>query len=101
MKSSKLILICFLFLDCQTLVGQQGFNSLKGFGPVRCNDNSRRLDTAYQGAASDQLIIVIARLGDGDVRPKLNQRRLHNVRAYWTEFLKGESERKPETIILA
>jgi hypothetical protein len=55
------------------------------------------LDYINQDAKADGLIIVVARLGDGDIRPNLNWRRLYNVRAYWTEFLR----RKPETIILA
>jgi hypothetical protein len=59
------------------------------------------LSSINQEAAPDQLIIVIARLGDGDIRRNLNWRRLHNVRAYWTKFLEGEYRRKPETVILA
>jgi hypothetical protein len=101
MKSLKLILICYLFLHGPAVVGTHGSANLKGAGPGGCNNNSRVLETVHQGAARDQLIIVIARPGAGDVRRNLNRRRLHNVLAYWTRFLKGGPGRKPETIILA
>lgn len=45
--------------------------------------------------------MVIARLGDGETRPNLSWRRLHNVRVYWIEYLYEEHRRKPETIVLA
>jgi hypothetical protein len=65
--------------------------------PAQCQFRTPMLDYIDQDAKTDGLIIVIARLGDGDIRPNLNWRRLYNVRAYWTEFRR----RKSETIILA
>jgi hypothetical protein len=44
------------------------------------------------------MIIVIAHLGKDETRPELNRRRLHNVRAYWTEYLVQEYRRNPKTI---
>lgn len=69
--------------------------------PAQCQFRTPMLDYINQDALADRLIIVVARLGDGDIRPNLNWRRLHNVRAYWTEYLPKEQRRKPETIILA
>src|SRR5207247_3130982 len=39
------------------------------------------------------LVIAIARLGDGEQKPDLNRRRLHNVRTYLAEFDGRSSER--------
>lgn len=69
--------------------------------PMNCAHRGAVIDVITQNAADDDLIIVIARLGDGDLRPNLNRRRLHNVSAYWTKFLNESGRRKPETIILA
>ncbi len=69
--------------------------------PTYCAERTAALDGITQKTPADKLIIVIARLGAGETRANLSQRRLHNVRAYWTEFLSAEHRRKPETIILA
>jgi hypothetical protein len=72
--------------------------------PAHCAERTAVLDGIAQKTPADELIIVVARLGDGDGRPRLNWRRLHNVRAYWTEYLYEGREghkRQPETIILA
>ena len=97
----KVILICYLLLNCPTAVGHPYSDSRKESGPARCQDNEAMLGSINQKAAPDQLIIVIARLGDGEVRQGLNWRRLHNVRAFWTEFIQGEYRRNPGTVILA
>ncbi len=68
--------------------------------PAQCQFRTPMLDYINQDAQTDKLITVVARLGDGDIRPNLNWRRLHNVRAYWTEYLPKAQRRKPETIIL-
>lgn len=59
------------------------------------------LGSVNQKAAPDQFLMVIARLGGGEVWRSLNWRRLRNVHAFWTEFIEGEYRRKPETVILA
>jgi hypothetical protein len=79
-------------------------NDFTNAKPAQCADRTGALDGIIQKTPSDELIIVVARLGDGDVRPNLNWRRLHNVRAYWTEYLYEGREgyrRNPSTIILA
>jgi hypothetical protein len=101
MKISQLLFGCFLALTVSSVMAQQGFGRLMELGPARCHDYGAFLDVVHQGTAPDQLMIVIARLGDGDIRSNLNLRRLENVRAYWTKFLYEEHRRKPETIILA
>src|SRR5207244_8949841 len=71
-------------------------------GPAHCGDNIAVLDVLTQRTSPDKLIIVIAHLGDGETRTNLNQRRLHNVRTYWLEYLTAEgARRKPETVVLA
>ena len=97
----KLLFACFLTLTVLPMMAQQGFDGLMELGPARCHDYGAFLDVVHQKTAPDQLIIVIARLGDGDARPNLNQRRLENARAYWTKFLYEEHRCTPETIILA
>ena len=66
-----------------------------------CSSRTAALDGITQDAGPDGLIIVIARPGDGDTRPDLSRRRLHNVRAYWSEFTTAERRRRPETVVLA
>jgi len=49
----------------------------------RCEDNSSYfdlIDTETRG----ELLIFIARLGDGELNRSLNWRRLHNIREYFT-----------------
>ncbi len=69
--------------------------------PTHCAERTAALDGITQSTLPNDSIIVIAHLGDGDIRPNLNWRRLHNVRMYWTQYLPGEARRRPETIILA
>jgi hypothetical protein len=69
--------------------------------PGRCAYRTAILDVIHQKTPADESIMVIARLGDGETRPNLSWRRLHNVRVYWTEYLYEEHRRKPETVILA
>lgn len=65
--------------------------------PTNCEFNIAVLDAAHGKVGKDDLIIVIARLGDAEQRQELNRRRLHNVRTYLMEF----DGRSPETIITA
>ncbi len=72
--------------------------------PDPCAARTAALDGIVQKTPADELLIVVARLGEGDLRPHLNWRRLHNVRAYWTEYLSEGREghrRDAATIILA
>ena len=65
--------------------------------PTNCEFNIAVLDGAHGKVGKDELIIVIARLGDNEQRQDLNRRRLHNVRTYLVEF----DHRSPQTIITA
>ena len=108
MKTLFFSLSCCLLLSVATVEAQDApplealrpsdFVNLK---PARCEERTATLDVITWRTPADELIIVVARLGDGETRPGLNRRRLHNVRAFWTEFMSGEQRRKPETIILA
>lgn len=70
--------------------------------PTGCEYNTAILDSLAQKTNLDELIIVIARLGSNETKPNLNNRRLHNVRTYLTEFLTDPSvRRRPERIVLA
>ena len=66
--------------------------------PSTCEENISILGAATQAVDKDGLLIVIARLGDGEQNRGLNNRRLHNVRAYLSEYVHA---RAPETIITA
>lgn len=65
---------------------------------VRCENNIAILEAAHDDAGEGGLIIIIGHLGDGEYKRMLNQRRLHNARAYLTEYL---SVRSPKTIVTA
>jgi hypothetical protein len=69
--------------------------------PPSCDYRDAVLDGINQKTPADDLIIVIARPGDGDTRPDLSRRRLYNVRAYWTQFPYEGYRRKPETVVTA
>ncbi len=67
-----------------------------------CEYNNAVLDTLAQKTKRDQVIIIVARLGTNESRKPLNQRRLHNVLVYLTEFTTPEGgRRKPADIVLA
>lgn len=65
--------------------------------PTNCEFNVSVLAGADRVAGEGGLIIMIARLGDGERRRDLNRRRLYNARAYLTEF----GHRAPPTIVAA
>lgn len=69
--------------------------------PNYCWYNELHLAYISQGIPTDKTIIVIARLGDRDLKPNLNKRRLHNIRAYLTQAVSEQFRREPQTIILA
>lgn len=66
--------------------------------PSNCEENISILGAATQAVDKDGLLIVIARLGDGEQNRELNRRRLHNVRTYLSEYVHA---RASETIITA
>ena len=66
--------------------------------PSNCEENISILGAATQAVDKDGLLVVIARLGDGEQNRELNRRRLHNVRTYLSEYVHA---RAPETIITA
>lgn len=66
--------------------------------PYPCEYNISTLSAAHHAAGENGLVIVIARLGDGEHTKDLNRRRLHNARVYLTEF---DWRRRPETVITA
>ena len=87
-------LICLCLMNCSVACAQKRIDRLP-----RCHDRDAVLYEIARKTAADKLITVVARLGEGETRPDLNQRRLHNVRIYWTEFLKVY-QRSPDTLIL-
>ena len=100
MKILIVFFACFLVVGDSLNLAHQQANNPWDIGPAHCYDNTAVLDVTTQEAAPNVVITVVARLGDGEDRPNLNQRRLHNVRAYWTEYLTHYgARRRPETII--
>jgi hypothetical protein len=97
--SALMLLLC----GCVLAAGQTRPDESPGevweLGPAQCQYNTVMLDVLAQGTAPGALITVVARLGDGETRPGLNRRRLHNVRVYWAEYL-TDIRRGPETILL-
>lgn len=70
--------------------------------PTGCEYNTAILDGLAQKTDADELIIVIARLGPQDTKPNLNNRRLHNVRTYFTEVLTDPRvRRRAEMLVFA
>jgi hypothetical protein len=71
-------------------------------GSTGCEYNNAVLDTLAQKTKRDEVIIVIARAGKTETRKGLNQRRLHNVLVYLTEFMTSQGgRRKSSEVILA
>src|SRR5687767_14940726 len=60
--------------------------------PIFSDDNNCESNKSYWGLiatdSQDDLIILIARLGDGERARRLNQRRLHNIYTYLTYIRK-------------
>jgi hypothetical protein len=65
--------------------------------PANCEFNVSVLTGAHRVAGDEGLVIMIARLGRGEVSRDLNRRRLHNARTFLTEF----GHRSPNTIVTA
>ena len=69
--------------------------------PDTCAYTHYKVDILTQNTPKDKALIVIARLSDKDLKPNLNKRRLHNIRAYLTQAVGEQFRRDPQTIILA
>ncbi len=106
-------LVCFLYvlvisniplISASTIVEREKSHSYptersqKGAAPSSCETNITILSAAHQASGRDGLLIVIARLGDGERDRKLSYRRLHNVRTYLSEYVNARS---PGSIITA
>ena len=100
----------FFFLFCTALSiaaqTEESFptrqpNEFVDVKPYYCWFNQVYLDNISQNIPSDKPLIIIARLGDKDLKPKLNKRRLHNIRAYLTQAVGEQFRRDQQTIILA
>ena len=91
----RMILTLLLLLVAYPVIAQV---SVSRTSPNNCEDNLFTLNAAHVAAGEKDLLIIIARLGNGEINRSLNHRRLHNVRAYLTEF---GWKRNPQTIILA
>jgi hypothetical protein len=99
-------IVCLLISYACVVEAQQKPGSETPIFPVEdlpggCEFNNSVLTVLAQNTPADELIIVIARLGDRESRKNLNSRRLHNVKIFLTEFLVDSVRRRPETIILA
>jgi hypothetical protein len=95
MKSS--LLLIFLLATCSDVLAQ-GRQFQMPAKPVNCESDIAILDDASNQAGDRDLIIVIARLVDGDQNRDLNRRRLHNVRTYLTQW---DGRRNPANVITA
>lgn len=88
------------FLTC--FVAMFMFNGSIAIAQTSCEENSSYLDVILSKAKEDDLVIVIAKLGAKEQNVNLNKRRLHNVKAYLTEYRKGLVFLKhPKNIVLA
>ena len=67
------------------------------FSGNSCEENIANLDSAHSEAGADELIIMIARLGNSERSRRLTQRRLHNARTYLERF----AHRAKTTVITA
>lgn len=87
------------FLGARNIMGQKAAsNSEAGPQPANCENNIAMLEAANHAAGRDGLIIMIARLGNGETKQSLNRRRLHNARFYLTNYLRLRAD---ETIVVA
>jgi uncharacterized protein YceK len=91
MKTTLLLLI--LLAGCPSVLSQE-----QPTKPAGCESDIAILDAASREAGENGLVIVIARLGDGERDRNWNRRRLYNVRTYLTEW---DGRRDPKTVITA
>src|SRR5437588_805282 len=103
MFSFALLFLCLtLAADSTRTQGRAGQNTVRYAQtdpkPTNCENHIAVLQAANHDAGKDGLIILIARLGNGDNKPDLNRHRLHSARAYLTDYL---SVRPRNTIVIA
>jgi len=100
--SAKLVLLFSVFVTSSVTPATQVASSQTPQPPQptlnNCEMNNNNLDNAHHLAGADSTIIAIAHLGTGERNPDLNRRRLHNVRAYLTQF---GWKRPPATVVTA
>jgi hypothetical protein len=103
-----LALFCGAWLSCPATLAQNPPASPSEVAykathsaPVECEYRTGVIERIRAIKPADESITVVARVGEGDTRPNLNQRRLHNVRAYLMEWWPEGFRRKPGTVILA
>jgi hypothetical protein len=89
-----LLSLVVLILVAHPAAAQSSETELK---PNNCEYDISTLTAAHRTAGNDGLIIMIARLGNGERRRELNQRRLHNAQIFLVEF----GNRASNTIITA
>jgi hypothetical protein len=90
----KLLGMLALILWAHPAAAQSAGDALK---PGSCEHDVATLTAAGRTAGEAGLVIVIARLGEGERGRELNRRRLHNART----LLEDYGERAPDTIITA
>lgn len=91
MKTTLLLLI--LAASCPGVIARE-----QPTKPENCESDIAILDAASREAGESGLVIVIARLGDGERDRNWNRRRLYNVRTYLTEW---DGRRNPKTVVTA
>lgn len=100
----KVFLIClFLMFLHISVCAQQTDANEHPTAPGNCETNTARLDYLQteareaQAALAMNVVIIIARLGDGEYNIKLNQRRLYTVKKYLgssvTNLITAQGER--------
>jgi hypothetical protein len=100
----QFVIASLLLIGSAEIAAQQQVDSRKAqvlaaqTTPSNCEENISILGVATQAVDKDGLLIVIARLGDGERNRELNHRRLHNARTYLSEYVRA---RASETIIIA
>lgn len=104
MRFLQFVIVSLLIIGSAEITAQQAVDSGTAqtspaqTTPSNCEENISILGVATQAVDKDGLLIVIARLGDGERNRELNRRRLHNARTYLSEYVRA---RAPETIITA
>ena len=103
-----LALFCGAWLSCTATLAQHPPTSPSEVeyksthsAPVECEYRTGIIERIRAIKPADELITVVARIGESENRPNLNRRRLHNVRAYLTEWWPEGFRRKPGTVMLA
>ena len=99
----RLAFIFCLLVGCASAPARQGQPSPRADDEQhdRCAHREAVINGVHQSTPGDKILTVVARPGEGDVRPALPARRLYNVRAYLTEFLPPEHRRRADMILLA